>query len=242
MLLPRVLADNQIFKTQPLSSNCNAILQRRKHILVGISPFNSRFSEAYIYKLIGWAVRSFDAVSVLLAGREAANLLEALGTPRGKADAKVRKEVSRNRRFAQRALSEHGAEPQAIHTFSDFGEQAAYRSLREEVEALFHDQPAFRNACLSMSHTALLGRARGVNQVLEAVHEEMLELAVQYVLAELPLFLGGADILGIEETLLAYHQPWKLGELIAGGAFPLQMRPNQGYLLVSEPHQVLQQV
>lgn len=105
------------FKTETLTRNCNEILKRRRHVLIGISPFNSRFSEDYIHRLIGWAVREFQHVSVLLAGKEAANLLEALGTPNGKAERKVRKEVSRNRRFAEKALEAHGGNPEAIHTF-----------------------------------------------------------------------------------------------------------------------------
>ncbi|MEN2449754.1 tRNA-dependent cyclodipeptide synthase, partial [Bacillus sp. JR_15] len=33
----------QLFKTETLTQNCNEILKRRRHVLVGISPFNSRF-------------------------------------------------------------------------------------------------------------------------------------------------------------------------------------------------------
>ena len=108
------------FIAEALTENCREIFERRRHVLVGISPFNSRFSEDYIYRLIGWAKAQFKSVSVLLAGHEAANLLEALGTPRGKAERKVRKEVSRNRRFAERALVAHGGGPKGGHKFFYF--------------------------------------------------------------------------------------------------------------------------
>ncbi|WP_457982675.1 tRNA-dependent cyclodipeptide synthase [Bacillus paralicheniformis] len=222
------------FKTETLTRNCNEILKRRRHVLIGISPFNSRFSEDYIHRLISWAVREFQHVSVLLAGKEAANLLEALGTPNGKAERKVRKEVSRNRRFAEKALEAHGGNPEAIHTFSDFANQTAYQRLRMEVEDAFFDQPHFRKACLEMSHAAILGRARGIRMDVQEVSAAMLELAVEYVIAELPFFIAAPDILGVEETLLAYHRPWKLGEQISRHEFAVKMRPNQGYLMVSE--------
>ncbi|MED1714232.1 tRNA-dependent cyclodipeptide synthase [Bacillus paralicheniformis] len=222
------------FKTETLTRNCNEILKRRRHVLIGISPFNSRFSEDYIHRLIGWAVREFQHVSVLLAGKEAANLLEALGTPNGKAERKVRKEVSRNRRFAEKALESHGGNPEAIHTFSDFTNQTVYQRLRMEVEDAFFDQPHFRKACLEMSHAAILGRARGIRMDVQEVSAAMLELAVEYVIAELPFFIAAPDILGVEETLLAYHRPWKLGEQISRHEFAVKMRPNQGYLMVSE--------
>ncbi|WFA04617.1 tRNA-dependent cyclodipeptide synthase [Bacillus sp. HSf4] len=230
-----VESKHSLFKTETLSQNCHEILTRRRHVLIGISPFNSRFSDDYIYRLIGWALDEFQDVSVLLAGKEAANLLEALGTPKGKAERKVRKEVSRNRRFAERALVAHGGNPEAIHTFSDFAEQTAYISLRQEVEHAFSEQPHFRQACLDMSHAAILGRARGTQLAIGDVNDAMLNLAVEYVIAELPFFIGAPDILGVEETLLAYHRPWKLGERISRNEFAVRMRPNQGYLMVSEP-------
>ncbi|MFT0801342.1 tRNA-dependent cyclodipeptide synthase [Bacillus swezeyi] len=222
------------FKTETLSQNCHDILQRKRHVLIGISPFNSRFSEDYIDRLIGWAVHEFQDVSVLLAGKEAANLLEALGTPKGKAERKVRKEVSRNRRFAEKALETYGGNPEAIHTFSDFTDQAAYHHLRTEVEDAFFEQPHFRKACLEMSHAAILGRARGIQMDIQDVSQAMLDLAVEYVIAELPFFIAAPDILGVEETLLAYHRPWKLGEQISRNEFSVRIRPNQGYLMVSE--------
>ncbi|MDA7027429.1 tRNA-dependent cyclodipeptide synthase [Bacillus sp. CLL-7-23] len=222
------------FKTETLTQNCTELFERRHHVLIGISPFNSQFSEDYIYRLIGWAINEFENVEVLLAGKEAANLLEALGTPRGKAERKVRKEVSRNKRFAERALKAHGGNPEAIHTFSDFTEQTAYCHLRNEVDDAFFEQPHFRKACLEMSQAAILGRARGTQTAVDEISEAMLNLAVEYVIAELPFFIGAPDILGVEETLLAYHRPWKLGEQISNHEFAIRMRPNQGYLMVTE--------
>ncbi|AWM19356.1 tRNA-dependent cyclodipeptide synthase [Bacillus inaquosorum] len=227
------------FTAESLTQNCREIFERRRHVLVGISPFNSRFSEDYIYRLIGWATAEFKSVSVLLAGHEAANLLEALGTPRGKAERKVRKEVSRNRRFAERALAAHGGDLKAIHTFSDFTENKAYQLMRQEVEHAFFEQPHFRHACLDMSREAMIGRARGIGLMMEEVSEDMLNLAVEYVIAELPFFIGAPDILEVEETLLAYHRPWKLGEKISNHEFSIRMRPNQGYLIVQETAQML---
>lgn len=85
-----------------------------------------------------------------------------------------------------------------------------------------------------MSHAAILGRARGIRMDVQEVSAAMLELAVEYVIAELPFFIAAPDILGVEETLLAYHRPWKLGEQISRHEFAVKMRPNQGYLMVSE--------
>lgn len=85
-----------------------------------------------------------------------------------------------------------------------------------------------------MSHAAILGRARGTQMDIQDVSQAMLDLAVEYVIAELPFFIAAPDILGVEETLLAYHRPWELGEQISRNEFSVRMRPNQGYLMVSE--------
>lgn len=226
--------EHQQFMTQTLTRNCGEIFKRRRHVLLGISPFNSRFSDDYIYRLVGWATSQFHDVAVLLAGQEAVNLLEALGAPKAKAERKVKKEVSRNRRSAERALQEHGGNPAAIYTFSDFTDQDVYRRMCQEVKNTYFEQAHFRKACLEMSHAAILGRARGTQSTIDNVTDDMLDIAVEYVIAELPFFIGAPEILGIEETLLAYHRPWRLGEQISRGEFAVRMRPNQGYLMVHE--------
>ncbi|MDI5789981.1 tRNA-dependent cyclodipeptide synthase [Bacillus licheniformis] len=96
-----------------------------------------------------------------MAGKEAANLLEALGTPHGKAERKVRKEVSRNRRFAEKALEAHGGNPEDIHTFP-ISRTRPHTGICGWKSKLPFRPDAFRNACLEMSHAAILGRARAL--------------------------------------------------------------------------------
>ena len=43
----------------PLSLNCENLLKRREHVLLGISPFNSYYCEFRITKLIEWARDNF---------------------------------------------------------------------------------------------------------------------------------------------------------------------------------------
>lgn len=229
-----VAEKSHLFSAVPSTPNCASIYERRRHLLIGISPFNSRFSDDYIDRLVGWAASEFSEIAVLLAGVEAANLLEAIGTPRIKAERKVRHAVSRNRNSAERALRSHRRDTSQIFTFSDFSENLVYRSLRAEVEDAFRNQSDFRAACLEMSRAALLGRTRGINQPNYVPTENALAIAVEYVIAELPFFLAAPEIIGVEESLLAYHRPWALGEKVFKGAFGLQVHRNHGYLIVSE--------
>ncbi|WP_000972271.1 tRNA-dependent cyclodipeptide synthase [Bacillus cereus] len=234
MMHSKAVRDEQKFISFPLSTNCGEIFKRRNHALIAISPFNSRFSDDYINRLIEWALQTFSDVTVLLAGKEAANLLEALGTPKGRAARKARYQVSRNRKSAEKALKEHGGNVNAIYTFSDFPDNNTYNYMRKEIEDIFVKETHFRNVCLEMSHAAILGKARGINVEIDQISNDMLNIAVEYVIAELPFYIGGADILGIKESVLIYHKPWKLLEQVDRNEFSIQMKQNQGYLTVQE--------
>ncbi|MGV8002408.1 tRNA-dependent cyclodipeptide synthase [Photorhabdus temperata subsp. temperata] len=78
---PELLHKNSSsFTIQGETPRCDQIIQRGDHALVGISPFNSRFSKDYIVDLIQWSSDHFRQVDVLLpCEREASRLLVASG-------------------------------------------------------------------------------------------------------------------------------------------------------------------
>lgn len=234
-------ADTTTFQASPTTENCADIYHRRKHVLLGISPFNSRFSDAYVARLTHWAHRHFERVDILLAGEETAALqLEALGTPVGKARYKARRAIRRNRRSAEEALAQLSGAADSVRVFqvSDFAEQPAYERFRALAAEAYERDTAFRSACLDMAAHAVLGRLRTVHGLSTPVTTQQAEHAAAYVLAELPFFLQTPALLDVEESLLAYHQPWELGERIFSGAFSLTAGPHQGYLTVTEPDPV----
>ncbi|MBU7598279.1 tRNA-dependent cyclodipeptide synthase [Streptomyces sp. P38-E01] len=232
-----VHADTSSFLTSPATDNCRDIHRRGRHVLLGVSPFNSRFSDAYIARLVRWAHAAFARVDVLLAGeRTAALQLEALGTPEGKARYKARRAIRRNRRSVEEALVRLNVRSGEIgvHQISDFEEQSAYRRFLALATTAYERDPAFRGACLEMAAKAVLGRLRTVHGRTTPVTAAQAEHAAPYVLAELPFFLHTPALLGVEESLLAYHQRWELGERIFAGSFTLTAGPHQGYLTVTE--------
>ncbi|WP_445495923.1 tRNA-dependent cyclodipeptide synthase [Photorhabdus sp. SF281] len=69
------------FTVQGETSRCDQIIQRGDHALIGISPFNSRFSKDYVVDLIQWSSHYFRQIDILLpCEREASRLLAASGT------------------------------------------------------------------------------------------------------------------------------------------------------------------
>ncbi|SDP11865.1 cyclo(L-leucyl-L-leucyl) synthase [Actinopolyspora xinjiangensis] len=224
-----------MFAIEPCTDNCRKLVNNPYHLLIGVSPFNSRFSDTYIAKLVRWASTITSNFDVLLAGEEASLLLQATGTPAGRARRKAREAISRNRRSAQRALRIHSPWSGArIHTFSDFMNFDSYQHSRRWIEHVFENDASFRKACTDMSRQAVHGRLASLGNETTEVTNEQARKAVPYVLAELPFFLDTPSILGVSESVLLYHRPWPLGERIFSGEFPVSISQKQGYAVISE--------
>ncbi|MGY5129647.1 tRNA-dependent cyclodipeptide synthase [Streptomyces nigrescens] len=223
-----------MLQASPATPHCQTIFGRREHVLLGVSPFNSRFGDAYIARLVAWAHASVQDFDVLLPGVvHASRILEAVGESRPQA--KARKEVARRKRAVEKALEVCAPERRvAVHDFGDFADNPHYLGLRDEVDKVFAADEGFRRACLAMSRQAVSSRLRTVRGPDACVDDHQAAAAVRYVLDELPYVLDGATILGREETLMVYHRPWPLWERIARGEFPLKVNPRQGFLVLHD--------
>ncbi|BDU74679.1 hypothetical protein METEAL_38530 [Mesoterricola silvestris] len=56
-----------LFRVAPETHNCRRLLQGGEHALLGVSPFNGRFSRPYLAKLGTWAGRTSRLVKSALA-------------------------------------------------------------------------------------------------------------------------------------------------------------------------------
>lgn len=220
----------------PSTNNCLEILQSREHVLIGISPFNSRFSDQYVEQLVRWAKEKFLNFSILLPSEEATScLLEATGKTQVIAGRKTRHQLARNLKSIQRALTCAGvnhAEDRIVR-FSDFHNHEGYNSILKQAEHLFSIHEEFKNACINMSTQAINGRLKAVSNENPVISEAQILTAVKYIFAEIPFFLNTPMLLGIPSSLLAYHRLWPIGEGIFSKRFPLSLNKNQGYLLLS---------
>lgn len=222
------------FKVDFLTKNCKQIYQRKRHVILGISPFTSKYNELYIRKVIQWANLNFDDFSILLAGEESKNLLECLGYSTSKANQKVRKEIKRQIRFCEDVILKcNKTITNRIHRFSDFRQHISYIEMYENIVNQFYTDSNFKNSCLKMSFQAIKSKAKNLNTSIEMTHES-LEYAAQYVLAELPFFLNANPIINTQETLMAYHAPWELGTSIINDKFNLKMNEKQGYIILTD--------
>jgi cyclo(L-leucyl-L-leucyl) synthase len=223
-----------VLEAKPVTPNCQAIFERGRHVMLAVSPFNSRYSDVYVAQAVDWAHRSALDFDVLLPGEIPTSwLLEAAGEKQARA--KARREVARKRRAVQRVVQTHA--PQCavgIHDLVDFTENPRYIQLHEEVSAAYAADADFRHACLAMSRQAVTSRLHAVRGHETHADADQAAAAVRYLIDELPYFLGAADILGQEESLIVYHRRWELWDRACRGDFPLKVRPNQGFLTLNE--------
>lgn len=224
------------FQVSPATPNCGRILERHHHVLLGVSPFNSQFSDPYLEKLVFWAKRTFDRFDFMLPGaEEVALLLEATGVDPVVAARKTRRELGRKFKALRNALAYARVTPDeaGILQFSDFRENPLYRSIRDQAEHLFHQDPDFRDTCKRLSQDAIAARCRGTERESQVPSEAQVLSAVAFIFAEIPFFVDTPSLLNVPQSLVATHRPWPITECLFSGRLPLAATPNQGVIVLS---------
>jgi cyclo(L-tyrosyl-L-tyrosyl) synthase len=190
----------------PVTPVCAGLFNAREHAVIGISPFNSYFSEERIGALICWAKENFSAFHIYVPDGPSQFTLEALGYP----EEKARKKASRQARWLfnkiRRGLDVAGY---GEDTFDEFvlcskalDENKTYQRILEDVELLFEGDLHFRSGCIETSKWVLNGQAGA----LEEITPDMVECAVRYFKAELPLFMDSAALVGTASSVFVYQQ------------------------------------
>jgi len=222
-------------EAHPTTANYRRLLERGDHVLLGVSPFNTQFNESYLTRLFIWAGTTFDRFTVVLPGeRETALTLEAAGTPAVKAARKARRELNRITRLIHAALeaAQVAHNGDTLIRLSDFAADPAYRGMVEAAEATYRDNPIFRAACQEMSALVVRGRQRVTGAEGDALTIEQIEMATRYVFAEIPIFLNTPALLNLPSSVLAYHRPWPIGDLLFSGTLPIRVDARQGYVVL----------
>ncbi|WP_082084487.1 tRNA-dependent cyclodipeptide synthase [Salinivibrio sp. KP-1] len=218
------------------TSHCNVIIDQRDHALVGISPFNSRFSKAYVTALVTWAAAHFEHIDLLLpCVEEASRLLKATGMEEKKAIKKTDRELRRHKNHLAAVLSGPSFEGRGIQViqFNHYADHPRYQKIRSSVENAFESCSRFRKDCLNMSYQAVKGRLKGTGQCQKDVDPELIQKALPYIFAELPFFLDTPSLLDVNLSTLLYHRPWPIGKGLYHGHYPIQVTKNQSYGIVT---------
>lgn len=217
---------------KPVSRICASIYEAKSHAMIGVSPFNSYFSEERLTALFTWANSNFDAFHIFVPDKATKYTLEAAGYSEVKARRKARRQANYLLNKIERALlkADPALDMSLVLTNSVLSLNDSYKGLLDFVEARFAGDRDFKRQCLECTRWVLENQVEAVEQVDEAA----LMHAVRYFLEEMPLFMNSASIVGTYSSLFCYHQcPTILRSLYEDRSDGI-MSDSQGFLITDE--------
>ncbi len=215
------------------TERCESVFNQRHHAVLGISPFNSYFSQQQIATIFQWARSNFDSVQLYLPDEPTIFTLQALGYDDKKADRKARRQCTYLKNKIHRALGSCGIEeskwPALLISHSDLKHNVIYQEKYEWCCEQYEKDCIFREGCLSSSNWVLSNQLPDGQKPTEL----MLTTAVKYFLAELPMFLWSPEILNKGSTVFCYHQcPAFLKQLFEGVCGDRLVHEEQGFVII----------
>jgi len=189
----------------PVSKNSNEIYALKQHGLLGVSPFNSYFTESNLLKLFDWALNMFEKITIFIPDKLSMFNLMALGYTEKEAAYKTLRQDRYLQNKVIRTLkklgfNEHNAR-ELIITFTQLSSNEDYIKIYRDCLIRFEKYTDFRNGCLTTSSWILEKNTKIAN-----LKEKNIKMAVQYFLREIPLFLDTPTILNVKSSLFIYHQ------------------------------------
>ncbi|MFJ2116618.1 MULTISPECIES: tRNA-dependent cyclodipeptide synthase [unclassified Streptomyces] len=216
------------FGIEPYTDNCRSICARGEHVLIGVSPGNSYFSEGRLASLLLWSSELFQKVDVIVPDISVVHTYRALGDPPDRAWSKAQIQTRRIRRRVARSWEAIGVPggDRPVLTLSQFTDHPTYRRVHQRLERVVEHDPMVRDLFLRASGQALAAHLKGVQPT-----EWQLTEGMRYLLAELPLCTHAPGILGEPSSVNIYHQVIPFIPLVFAPG-ELRAEPGQAFALV----------
>ncbi|WP_255954830.1 tRNA-dependent cyclodipeptide synthase [Streptomyces odontomachi] len=218
-----------MFAVEPLTDNCRRILDQGEHVLIGVSPRNSYFTEARITELLRWSAKSFRLIDVVIPDFAEVETWLALGYPDTKAHRKTRSKAAHIRNRVIRA-GDAAAVPASrlrVLLLSDLAARPDYQSALRRCEETVAQDAVLREMCLRPARHALRCHLNGSEPTPAQV-----DRAMRYIIAEMPLMLDVPGMLDVDHSTLIYHQRLEFIDWIFFGNTSLRMSERQAYVVV----------
>lgn len=175
--------------------------RKKKIALISISPFNGYFTAKNIKFLFEWGKECFEDFYVFSMDEASKYNLEALGYDERTAFIKTRKQDRNLYNKIYKALNEMGFNEieatSRILKMSDTYKNHQYNSVKKKCYELYKKNINFKNDCLETTKTFLFEK-KG------CFSKESSEIAVQYLLDELPIWINASKIYNIPSLVLVY--------------------------------------
>ncbi len=200
-------------------------------VVLGISPFNSYFSEQVIAEIANWASAAGCDYYLYIPDGPSIFTLRAMGYEANKAIRKARRQCNYLENKIYKALGKLGQTDEEITlrvlNSGRLDGDSVYRRILAQVYDLWQKNEAFKQGCISTAHWVL----RNQRRQQYVLSNEALELAARYFLAELPLFLRSPEIINSPSAVFCYHQcPEFVRTLYQHGAYGL-LHESQGFVI-----------
>lgn len=188
----------------PVSSRCEEILHKREHVLVGVSPLNSYYSEANILTLLKWAKDNFSSFHILTADTLFKKNFLALGYTELKSLQKTRSHWNLLKNKILRCLSSLGYSQEEslekiIAMNGKLPNSPAYSDIKDRFLEKFNTDKSFKELCLESSKEVLKSYSKNVDSA-------SLEIAANYLLEEIPFYIDTPAMLNVPSSLMVYHR------------------------------------
>lgn len=226
------MAQRMVITPHPISPSSSALYKNKEHVLLGISPFNSYYSEEIIRDWIQWAHTTFSSFNIFIPDTLPMYTFLALGYDESKAINKAKRQAAYLKNKVRRALEQCQLNiddhPNLIIDMSYLENNPAYRALKKQCYALYTENQKFQEECDQCTGWVLNGHA------IKDSHQANENTAVHYILNEMPLFMNTPLILNTESSLFAYHQtPQFINYIYTDCMRNEWIASNQGYIELS---------
>lgn len=213
----------EVFEALAFTPDCERLVERGDHALIGISAGNGYFSQHRLAQILEWTGRRFAAVDLLYADLHIDTMHRAAGADEAQATKRACRSLRDVRRRIRRAM-EAVRVPARVRclALSEMVQTPGYRSVRERVDQALAQDPAMRRACQEHVH-------RAVGPVPDPEGARF-RAGLAYLRAELPFLLATPQVLAVDTSVCCYHD--LLPVLVELHGNTSHLHPDQGHLVL----------
>ncbi|BCS82792.1 tRNA-dependent cyclodipeptide synthase [Cotonvirus japonicus] len=169
------------------------------HALIGISNFNSYYSIKNMVNIFNYARKNYQNFNILVMDEVSVFNLMALGYDNAKALNKTRRSDKHLHNNILKSLEIIGYDSiesrNKILQLSEISKNIKYKEIYEKILMLYTNNESFNNDCRALTKNMLITK-------MSNVKDENIDLAVKYLLAELPLCLNSSYILDLDNVVM----------------------------------------
>ena len=197
------MISNNNYLFYPVNNKSKEIFKKKEFALIGVSPFNSFFDNQNIYTILKDVSQTFENYYVFIPNKISSYTLKALGYDDQRIHHKVRKQDNYLKNKTLKVLDQlNNFQVNRIILLSDLVNNDEYNKSYNQCLKLYNENSFFKKGCIETSSWVLSAHEYKRNII---INEEMKEIAVQYFLKELPLFLNSSKILNVKSCMFIYH-------------------------------------